>query len=91
MSPCLIDYRRGRMREPNRLGQSNLSAYWSYPDEGATGLIAKDPEFIRWAKRVFGWVRRYTPERVECQGYPYRATRRVREAVDRGVLEAVLY
>jgi hypothetical protein len=91
MSPCLVNYRRGRMRESGRLGQSHLSAYWSYPDVGATGLIAKDPDFIRWAKRVFDWVRRHTPERVVCQGYPYRATMRVKEGVERGNLEAVLY
>src|SRR5687768_17284370 len=36
MNPCLIGYRRGRMREPNRLDQSTLYAYWDYPNEGET-------------------------------------------------------
>jgi hypothetical protein len=91
MSPCLISYRRGRCGDGKKLGLSNLSAYWDYPNEDNTKLLVKDPEFIHWAKKVFNWVRRATPARVECNGFPYRATKKFKEAVCEGKLEAVLY
>jgi hypothetical protein len=90
MSPCLIMYRRGRLRDGNRLGQSNLAAYWNYPDKDARILVTKDEDFIKWAKRTFAWVRRYTPERIECNRYPYRATKRAKDAADNGLIEPVL-
>lgn len=91
MSAHLIGYRRGSIRDRNKLGQSNLAAYWEYLSEDNTELIPKDPGFIRWAKKVFAWVRRATPERLECNGYPYPATRRVKDAVEQGQIEVVLY
>jgi hypothetical protein len=90
MEPCLIAYRRGKLRS-GQVVLSNLSAYWDYPSADASELIEKDQEFVRWAKKVMGWVRKFTPERIECNGYPYRATRRVRDAVCGGNLEVKLY
>jgi hypothetical protein len=91
MSPCLISYRRGRMRDGNKLGQSNLAAYWTYPDKEARTLLTKDEHFIKWAKKVFAWVRKHTPEQIECNRYPYRATKRAKHSADTGLIEAVLY
>src|SRR5205807_2252619 len=78
MSPCLIMYGRGRTRDRNKLGQSNLAAYWTYPDKQTRTLITKDVDFIKWAKKVFAWVRRHTAEQLECNGYSYRATKRAK-------------
>lgn len=91
MSPCLIMYRKGRMRDGNKLGQSNIAAYWTYPDDEARTLLAKDAAFVMWARRVFAWVRRHTPNRIECNRFSYRATGRAKHAVDLGLIEAVLY
>ena len=91
MSPCLIMYRRGRIRDGNKLGQSNIAAYWTYPDKEARTLLAKDATFVKWAKKVFAWVRRHTPDQIECNRHSYRATERAKHAVDRGLIEAVLY
>jgi hypothetical protein len=79
------------IRDGNKLGQSNLSAYWAYPNQTGTQMVQKDAEFVRWAKSVFSWVQRETPERIDCNGHAYRATKRVLSAVRAGEVEAVLY
>src|SRR5262249_42722006 len=86
MSPWLISYRRGRTRNLNKLGQSNLCAYWEFLSEDKTRLVPKNSAFIKWAKKVFAWIR-MTPEELACNGYLYPATTRVKEAVDKGQLE----
>ena len=91
MKACLIGYRRGYFRDGNKLAQSSLSAYWDYPNEEATELLNKDPEFIKWAKRVLNWVRRAAPKQVAFRGGLCRATNRVRDAVQRGEVEVVPY
>jgi hypothetical protein len=91
MSPCLVSYRRGQTRDGNKLGQSNLAAYWTFPDKEARTLLSKDEDFIKWAKKVFAWARRYTPEQIVCNQYPYRATKRAKNVADTGMIEAVLY
>lgn len=91
MSPCLIMYRRGRMRDGNKLGQSTIAAYWTYLDSEGRTVLAKDAAFVKWAKKVFAWVRRHTPDRIECNRYPYRATERAKHAADIGRIEPVLY
>lgn len=90
MKSCVACYRRGKLRN-GKLAQSNLSAYLEYPTEDASKLVKKDPVFVRWVRRVTAWVREVTPERVERNGYHYRATTRVKAAVGDGLLEAVLY
>jgi hypothetical protein len=90
MKPCLITYSRGKLRN-GKLPQSNLSAYLDYPSEGASKLLRKEQDFVRWVKKVMGWVRKFTPEQAECNGYPYRATKRVSNAICEGKLEVVLY
>jgi hypothetical protein len=91
MSPCLICYSRGKLRDDNKLIKSNLFAYWDYPNEKATELIRKDPEFIEWAKRVFNWVRRFAPRQVEYNGSLCRTTNRAKDAIQAGRLELVPY
>ncbi len=95
MSPCLIHYTRPRIRN-GKLGQSNLYAYWEHPAELDTCFVSwmprlylkkKDPNFVKWAKKVLNWVRRRTPEKIEYNGYPYRATKRAKEAMLAGKIE----
>ncbi len=90
MEPCVVAYRRGRCRN-GKLALSNLSAYWDYTSADRSKMVEKDKEFIRWAKKVTTWVRKATPEQVECNGHPHRATSRVKQAVSGGKLEVVLY
>jgi hypothetical protein len=74
----------------NILHASNLCAYWSYLSEDKSTLIEKSPEFRKWANKLFAWVRRHTPERIEYSGYAYRATVRAAEAHRRGEFAAML-
>ena len=85
MDSCLIAYHRPKFRDEKKLGQSNLAAYWTSLDESQSAIIDKDPEFVRWGKRVFAWVRRHTPE----QHQRYRTTKRAKEVVENGVVELV--
>ena len=91
MEPCILMYSRGKFRDANKLTQSNLAAYWDYPNEEATAMIDKDPEFVRWGKKIFAHARRMTPEKLELRGYPYRATKLAANAARRGEIEVVLY
>jgi hypothetical protein len=90
MASPLIGYDRGLPRN-GELPQSNLCAYVNYPDVGATRLLDKNPSFVRWMKKVMSWARKASPEKLECNGFPYRATRRAKEAVSEGRIIAVLY
>ena len=91
MSACLISYSRGRIRDGDKLTQSNMAAYWDYPNEDTTAMVEKDHEFVKWGKAVFSWVHKSTPVRLRCNSSSYPATRRVRDAVEAGSLELVLY
>jgi hypothetical protein len=84
-------YWRRRIRGGTKLGQSNLAAYWTIPDKEARTLLTKDEDFIRWARRVFAWVLRHTPEQIQCDWCLYRATRRAKDAATKGIIEGVLY
>lgn len=90
MSPIAIGYDRSVFHE-NKLTLSNLCAYFDYPAEDGASMIRKDEAFIKWAKKVFSWVRKKTPEKVMCNAFPYRATKRVKEAVESRGLEVALY
>jgi hypothetical protein len=90
MEPCVIAYSRGRLLG-RKLAMSNLSAYWNYRSADRPSSVENDPEFVRWGKKVMAWVRRATPEHVECNGHPYRATPQVQKAASEGQLEVVLY
>jgi len=89
--PCLLTYDRGGMRDGNKLGQSHLVADWTYPAKDFQTRLTKSHDFIKWGKKVFAWLRRHTPEQIECNNYTYRATRRAKHAADTGTIEAVLY
>jgi hypothetical protein len=90
MMSCVVGYDRGRLRD-GEITLSNLSVYWDYPSKDGSQIVRKSELFVKWSKRILDWVRRRTTERVECNGYPYRATKRVKDAVNNGKLRAVLY
>jgi hypothetical protein len=54
-------------------------------------LVDKDPSFISWTTEVLRWLRAATPEKIDCNGYPYRATKRVKTAMNEAKIEVVLY
>jgi hypothetical protein len=83
-------YDRCRFRE-GVLVLLNLYAEWSFLTDDYSATIEKDPEFKAWATKLFAWVRRHTPERVDLRGFPYRATKRVAEAVREGRIRVELY
>lgn len=89
MEHCTLIYTRANIRD-SMLPQSNLCAYWDFPSDDGKMLIKKDQDFVKWGKRILSWVRRATPERLECNGFLYPATRRVRDAVSEGSLGLVL-
>jgi hypothetical protein len=84
---CVITYTRGRFRENGALGQSSFSFYSTFPNVEVSRMEKKDPRFLNWAKRVLARARRFTPEKVIFHGFPYRATRRVKEAVVSGRIQ----
>jgi len=90
MDSDVISYSRGRLRD-GKIAQSNLCVYWHYADDETKQLVSKDLDFIKWSRSILNWVRKKTPEKVECNGYPYRATKRVKDAVCQGLVQAVLY
>lgn len=78
-----IGYNQPFFRKGGALGQSNLSAYWKYPNKTATGFVDKNPEFIKWARGVFRWSLKHAPEKLMLNGYGYSATTKVKQLVDR--------
>ncbi len=82
MQSHTIAYNRPFFHDGGALGKSNLCAYWKYPAPDLSGFIEKDPEFIRWAKKVLGWCGRRASEKLMLNGYPYPATKRVKELVE---------
>ncbi len=86
MQAHTIGYRRPSYRVGGHLGQSNLAAYWKYPNIDRTGFIEKNPEFVKWAKKVFAWGRKWACEKVILNGYPYPATKKVKELVEQNKL-----
>jgi hypothetical protein len=90
METCEISYSRGKLQS-GTLGLSNLSAYLDYPSDDDVTLIKKDETFVKWANRIFNWMRKRTPEKLICNNVPYRATAAVKKAVNSGELQVVLY
>ena len=90
MNSNSIGYDRGLLAE-RRLPLSNLSMYSSFPDASVTAMVTKNREFLAWAKKVMNWARKRTPEKLFCNGYPYRATRLAATAAAQGHFEPVLY
>jgi hypothetical protein len=86
MQSHTIRYSRPCYRVEGQLGKCNLAAYWKYPNAEVTGFIEKDPEFIKWAKKVFAWGRKWACEKVMHNGYPYPATPKVKELVEQNKL-----
>jgi hypothetical protein len=87
MRSPVIDYLRGKWRAPNKLGQSNISAYSDYPDERGSRLIQHPKDHVAWAKRVSAWVRKSTPFWHKYKSY--RVSPPVHEAVLKSSLELV--
>lgn len=85
----VIAYSRGKIAAGQRLTLSNLAAYWDRLDEAGTRIVPKDPEFVKWGKKVFAWVRRHTPDWHEYKSY--RASTQVKEAFLNGEVELVSY
>ncbi len=85
MKANVIAYDRGKLSD-GRLPHSNLSAYSVYPNASASAFVEKSAEFLAWMKKVMSWVRRLTPDKVECNGFFYRATKRAGQAVAEGWL-----
>jgi hypothetical protein len=81
----LVGYQRGGFFPSGELAQSNLYFYRGsfVGDEFVTKPLA----FLKWAGKVFGWVRRHTPEQVPVYrcNYKTRATVRVAEAAKGGL------
>jgi hypothetical protein len=81
----LIDYRRGGYYPGGELAQSNLFFYRGsfVGDE----FVTKPEAFLKWARKVLGWARRHSPERVPVYrcNYKTRATARVAEAAAGGL------
>jgi hypothetical protein len=89
MQSCVIRYDRGQYQD-GIVTLSNLCAYWEYPDPQRPVMVRKGPEFIRWANKVFSWVRRRTSEKLcDDRGYYYRATKAVKSGVMAGKLRVV--
>jgi hypothetical protein len=86
MQAHAIGYRRPCFRVGGELGKCNLAAYWKYPNAEKTGFIEKNPEFVKWAKKVFAWGRKWACEKVMLNGYPYSATPKVKELVEQNKL-----
>jgi hypothetical protein len=86
---CLIGYDRPKFRSGTKLVQSNLAAYWTCLDETQSTMVDKTEDFVRWGKKVFGWVRKHTPEWHGNKGY--RATKRVKDSIEEGSIEVVSY
>lgn len=87
MKISVLVYSRPKYRDKGKLGESNLAAYWTCLDESRTSIIDKDPEFVKWGKKVLAWARRHTPEGHEYKGD--RVTKRAKEAAERGIVELV--
>jgi len=81
-SPLLL-YDRPRFRAPRQLGQSNMCAEWWGIEPGVPDLVRKPEPFIKWAQRVFRWVRRATPKWHQYK--TYRITEKVAAELERGL------
>jgi hypothetical protein len=86
MQSQTIAYQRPFFHKNGALGKANLSFYSEYPNEEAIGFIKKDADFIKWAKKVIGWSRKRACEKLLLNGYPYMATTKVKELVERSEL-----
>jgi hypothetical protein len=90
MKASVFHYARGRVRG-GELALSSLSVYSQYPSDDEARLVSKGDDFIKWSRRILNWVRRKASEKIEYNSYPYRATRRVKNAVSDGALRVGFY
>jgi hypothetical protein len=51
--------------------------------EDQTAILDRPAEFVRWGRKVLGWVRRQAPEWHQYRGY--RVTTKVAEAIKSGL------
>jgi hypothetical protein len=86
MEPCMIGYRRPRL-DGKRLFPSNLAAYWTYVDDSETIILQKDPEFVKWAKKVYRWARKFAPKQIPFRGSLCPGTDSVKRAIEEGTIE----
>jgi hypothetical protein len=85
----VVGYSRAKFHS-GQLSRFNLYAYWSHIDPHSSNVIHKDEEFVKWGKKVLNWARRWTPERIELNGFPYPATRRAKAALCKGEIAVIL-
>jgi hypothetical protein len=86
---CVIAYDRAVFIGANKLAASNLAAYWEYPNATKAEMIDKPEGFVNWAKKVFQWVYKVTPEWHQYK--TYRISKRVKQAIKEGKLELEVY
>jgi hypothetical protein len=82
----LIGYTRGRLLDSDRLSTCSLEAYWSYSIDRKTSA-EKQTDFVQWAKKVFRWVQKATPEFYQHKHC--RITSRVAEAIQNNQVDLV--
>ncbi len=80
MHSPVIAYKRGKIRASGKLGGCNLAAYTSFPSDDH--IVDKSGEFIKWAKKVYRWVRAETSVQIS-KGW--RATSAVAAAMQKGL------
>jgi hypothetical protein len=79
---CLVGYSRGKFRSEKKLGFSNLYAYYTNSQKQE-----KDPDFVKWVKKIFRDLRAATTPWDPVK--KYRVTARVLKAIEQEGLEIV--
>jgi hypothetical protein len=87
MESCVVGYDRARFLADGSLMTANLYFYRRYPNATADALVEKPAEFIKWAKKVMGWVGKATPRKVRDR----RGSERIALAVDHGLVQLAPY
>lgn len=83
MSFPAIVYDAGTLAD-GRLSQSNVSAYSSVWDEAAKASRSMPEGFVKWMRRVMGWLRRATPDWHEYESY--RVSKKAAQAAMNGLV-----
>jgi hypothetical protein len=85
MGSSLVRYDRGQFRSDDQLAMSNLGFHpGTYHGQK---WVPNPPAFMKWGKKVLGWMRRHTPEEVQVYrcNYKTRATVGAAEAHKKGL------
>lgn len=87
MESCVVGYERARFLDDGSLMRANLYFYRRYPNPSADSFIEKPTGFVKWAKKVLGWIGKATPKKVRDR----RASEQIWQAVDRGLVNLAPY